>query len=163
MPTTIDSAGIIFNDASTITSANTFIAKPASPSNGQVLGYNGSTWTGTSLSASPMVAKAYVDFWVADLANPIQAYNISSITDIGSISQSSTTGIGLQINFTTPMPTTKYSVFTGDYNAYCTLAADTGTVYNQPDASQTVNSFILFNAGSGRTRARYRAIVFHKP
>lgn len=62
MPTTIDSAGIIFNDASTITSANTFIAKPASPSNGQVLGYNGSTWTGTSLSASPTSAKAWVNF-----------------------------------------------------------------------------------------------------
>lgn len=50
MPTTIDSSGITFNDTSTITSANTFIAKPASPSNGDFLGYNGSIWTGVNLN-----------------------------------------------------------------------------------------------------------------
>jgi len=114
-------------------------------------------------SSSPMAAKAYVDFWVADLGNPVQAYNISSITDIGTISLAGTTGTGLQVNFTTPMPTAKYSVFTGDYNGYCSLAADTGTIYVQPDGSQTTNSFILFNAGAGRTRFRYRAIVFYNP
>lgn len=91
MPTTIDSAGITFNDASTITSANTFIAKPASPSNGQVLGYNGSTWTGTSLSASPMVAKAWVNFNGTFATSPFtianggirSTYNVSSVTDNG--------------------------------------------------------------------------------
>jgi hypothetical protein len=119
--------------------------------------------TSASLSGSPATAKAYVDFWVADLGNPVQAYNISSITDIGTISLAGTTGTGLQVNFTTPMPTAKYSVFTGDYNGYCSLAADTGTIYVQPDGSQTANSFILFNAGSGRTRFRYRAIVFYNP
>jgi hypothetical protein len=62
MPTTIDSAGIIFNDASTITSANTFIAKPASPSNGQILGYDGSTWIAQNPSIAPTSAKAWVNF-----------------------------------------------------------------------------------------------------
>jgi len=80
MPTTIDSAGIIFTDTSTITSANTFISKPASPSNGQVLSYNGSTWTGAALSASSAVAKAWVIFDGTTVVPTIKrAYNVTSV------------------------------------------------------------------------------------
>jgi len=90
MPTTIDSAGITFNDTSTITSANTFISKPASPSNGQVLSYNGSTWTGAALSASPSTAKAWVAFQGVGVNN-------SSITlkDSFNVTSVARTGLGL--------------------------------------------------------------------
>jgi len=81
MPTTIDSAGITFNDTSTITSANTFISKPASPSNGQVLSYNGSTWTGAALSASPAAVKAWVNFNGSTTTPTIRSsYNVVSVT-----------------------------------------------------------------------------------
>lgn len=116
MPTTIDSAGITFNDTSTITSANTFIAKPASPINGQVLSYNGSTWIGQNPNVSPTSAKAWVNF-NGTLATPIapsSSHNVSSVTKNG-------TG-DYTINFTTPMGDTNY-VLIGEVGR---TTADTG-------------------------------------
>jgi hypothetical protein len=43
MPTTITSSGIIFNDTTSITSANVFIAKPATATAGQFLTFSGVT------------------------------------------------------------------------------------------------------------------------
>jgi hypothetical protein len=133
MPTTIDSAGITFNDASTITSANTFIAKPASPSNGQVLSYNGSTWTGAALSDSPAAAKAWFEYDA--VANVLQNdYGISGVTRTATGRFTAT--------FDTPAPNIYYCVVTGgsdqkletttrtvnDFN----ITSLTGTTYNNP-------------------------------
>lgn len=52
MPTTITSSGIIFNDTTSITSANTFIPRPATATAGQILAFNGSTSTWVA-SAAP--------------------------------------------------------------------------------------------------------------
>jgi hypothetical protein len=103
MPTTIDSAGITFNDASTITSANTFIAKPASPSNGQVLSYDGSTWISQNPSIAPTSAKAWVNFNGTTSPGTIRSsYNVSSVTKNG-------TG-DYTVNFATAMTDANYSV-----------------------------------------------------
>jgi hypothetical protein len=104
MPTTIDSAGITFNDTSTITSANTFISKPASPSNGQVLSYNGSTWTGAALSASPSTAKAWVNFdGTTTSANLAGTYSQSgtTVTITTTTAHGLSQGQGISANFTT--------------------------------------------------------------
>lgn len=52
MPTTITSSGIIFNDTTSLTSANAFIARPATAAAGQILTFNGSTSTWVA-SAAP--------------------------------------------------------------------------------------------------------------
>lgn len=135
MPTTIDSAGITFNDTSTITSANTFIAKPASPSNGEVLGYDGSTWTSTSLSASPAVSKAWACFTcrsggVAGIVTIRKNSNISTIDLID------VAAARYKVNFITPMEDRAYSMTLG-----CAEAA----------GAANTNGIIVCESASGNT------------
>ncbi len=124
MPTTIDSAGITFNDASTITSANTFIAKPASPSNGQVLGYDGSTWIGTSLSASPASAKAWVNF----NASSSQIVSINSNFNVTGVTAGSSGRYVVTVPFTVtgrPVSITAGFNTSGGYPLYGSITSRT--------------------------------------
>jgi hypothetical protein len=139
MPTTIDSAGIIFNDTSTITSANTFISKPASPSNGQVLSYNGSTWTGAALSASPATAKAWVNFTI-NSSNVIVENNSFNVVGISTPSLNRFT---VTVNFN--IEDDKPILMTGGFGGG--LYPTYGSITSR--SSNTVNFRVDTGAGGG--------------
>ena len=93
MPTTIDSAGITFNDATSLTSANIGTAQLV---NGSVI----ASKLGTT--EQKQIAKAWVNFNGTTSPGTIRAqYNVSSVTKNG-------TG-DYTITFTTPMSDANYS------------------------------------------------------
>jgi hypothetical protein len=101
MPTTIDSAGITFNDATSLTSANIGTAQLV---NGSVI----ASKLGTT--EQKQIAKAWVNF-NGTLATPITpraSYNVSSVTKNG-------TG-DYTVNFATAMSDANYAVSTGPTN-----------------------------------------------
>ena len=94
MPTTIDSAGITFNDATSLTSANIGTAQLV---NGSV------TASKLGTTEQKQIAKAWVNFNGTTSPGTIRAqYNVSSVTKNG-------TG-DYTVNFTTPMADANYSV-----------------------------------------------------
>jgi len=107
MPTTIDSAGITFNDATSLTSA----LIPTTSLTGTITGTqiaNGSvTAAKLGTNEQKQIAKAWVNFDGTFATSPFTvgngirlAYNISSVVKIG-------TGV-YTINFTNPLPTSSY-------------------------------------------------------
>lgn len=118
MPTTIDSAGITFNDATSLTSANIGTAQLV---NGSVI----ASKLGTT--EQKQICKAWVNF-NGTLATPITpraSYNVSSVTK-------SSTG-DYTVNFTTPMTDNDYScVVSGS-----TTTSEIGVSINVPPQSQT--------------------------
>lgn len=101
MPTTITSAGITFNDATSLTSANIGTAQLV---NGSV------TAAKLGTTEQKQIAKAWVNF-NGTLATPITpraSYNVSSVTKNG-------TG-DYTINFSTPMADANYSWQSGGNN-----------------------------------------------
>jgi hypothetical protein len=93
MPTTIDSAGITFNDATSLTSANIGTAQLV---NGSVI----ASKLGTN--EQKQICKAWVNFNGTTSPGTIRSsYNVSSVTK---------TGTGLwEVNFATPMSDLNYS------------------------------------------------------
>jgi hypothetical protein len=93
MPTTIDSAGITFNDTTSLTSANIGTAQLV---NGSVIASKLGTTEQTR------IAKAWVNFNGTTSPGTIRSsYNVSSVTKNG-------TG-DYTVNFTTPMADANYS------------------------------------------------------
>ncbi len=97
MPTTIDSAGITFNDATSLTSANIGTAQLV---NGSV------TASKLGTNEQKQIAKAWVNFNGTTSPGTIRSnYNVSSITKNG-------TG-DYTVNFATPMADANYSFVGG--------------------------------------------------
>jgi len=97
MPTTITSAGVTFNDATSLTSANIGTAQLV---NGSVI----ASKLGTT--EQKQICKAWVNFNGATSPGTIRSsYNVSSVTKSG-------TGRYI-VNFTANMADTNYSVVTG--------------------------------------------------
>ncbi len=94
MPTTIDSAGITFNDATSLTSANIGTAQLV---NGSVI----ASKLGTT--EQKQICKAWVNFNGTTSPGTIRSsFNVSSVTKNG-------TG-NYNVNFSTPMADANYSV-----------------------------------------------------
>jgi hypothetical protein len=97
MPTTIDSAGITFNDATSLTSANIGTAQLV---NGSV------TASKLGTTEQKQICKAWVNFDGTTSPGTIRSsYNISSVTKNG-------TG-DYTVNFATAMSDANYSIITG--------------------------------------------------
>lgn len=117
MPTTITSAGITFNDATSLTSAN---GVPSALKLTTARTINGVSFDGTANIDVPAsgvsAAKAWVNFngTLSTPITPSSSYNVSSVTKNG-------TG-DYTINFTTPMGDTNY-VLIGEVGR---TTADTG-------------------------------------
>jgi hypothetical protein len=100
MPTTIDSAGITFNDATSLTSA----VIPANAVGATQIANGSVTAAKLGTTEQTQIAKAWVNF-DGTLATPITpraSYNVSSVTKNG-------TG-DYTVNFTTAMADANYSV-----------------------------------------------------
>jgi hypothetical protein len=129
MPTTIDSAGITFNDATSLTSANIGTAQLV---NGSVI----ASKLGTN--EQKQIAKAWVNFNGTTSPGTIRSsYNVSSVTKNG-------TG-DYTVNFATAMADANYSpiLSVGD-------ASTTTTNYSANiKPSQTTAAFGILNQSSG--------------
>lgn len=125
MPTTIDSAGITFNDATSLTSANIGTAQLV---NGSVI----ASKLGTN--EQKQICKAWVNFNGTTSPGTIRSsYNVSSITKNG-------TG-DYTVNFTTPMADANYSasgIATWNNNT------TSGALFATSTSSFLVSSFRLY-------------------
>jgi hypothetical protein len=136
MPTTIDSAGITFNDTTSLTSAN---GVPSALKLTTARTINGVSFDGTANITVPAtasganVAKAWVNFNGTTSPGTIRSsYNVSSVTKNG-------TG-DYTVNFTTPMTDANYSyLLSGESNAVYTMIELQGNIANPP----TINSLRL--------------------
>ena len=124
MPTTIDSAGITFNDATSLTSANIGTAQLV---NGSVIASK------LGNNEQKQIAKAWVNFNGTTSPGTIRSsFNVSSVTKNG-------TG-NYTVNFTTAMNDVNYTTV-GTCNNFSTIL---GAPYV---SSQTINS-IQISTGS---------------
>ena len=117
MPTTITSAGITFNDATSLTSANITLADGAVTNPKLADGAVTAAKLGTN--EQKQIAKAWVNF-DGTLATPITpraSYNVSSVTKNG-------TG-DYNVNFSTPMADANYS-WAASHNYLSNNAVDSG-------------------------------------
>jgi hypothetical protein len=123
MPTQINSAGITFNDATSITSANI--------GNSQII--NGAvTVDKLGTNEKKQICKAWVNFNGTTSPGTIRSsYNVSSVTRIATGRYS--------VNFTTPMTDANYSV-SGSCEAIFALDDATGSPFGL--------SSVLINTGS---------------
>ena len=126
MPTTIDSAGITFNDATSLTSANIGTAQLV---NGSVIAAKLGT------TEQKQIAKAWVNFNGTTSPGTIRSqYNVSSVTKIG-------TG-DYTVNFTTAMTDANYSV---SVSAALNTSAPSVIQY-QDQSTSSVREIIRVNA-----------------
>jgi len=136
MPTTIDSAGITFNDATSLTSATL-----AANSVGATQITNGSvTASKLGTNEQKQICKAWVNFNGTTSPGTIRSsYNVSSVTKNG-------TG-DYTVNFTSAMTDANYSVSSSiGGTVYTTMVGQTGR--NTIPPSFTTSSFkftIVFN------------------
>jgi hypothetical protein len=99
MPTTITSAGITFNDATSLTSATI----PANAVGGTQIANGSVTAAKLGTTEQKQIAKAWVNFNGSTSPGTIRSsYNVSSVTK-------NTTG-DYTVNFTTPMTDANYSI-----------------------------------------------------
>ena len=104
MPTTIDSAGITFNDATSLTSA----VIPANAVGATQIANGSVTAAKLGTNEQRQIAKAWVNFNGTTSPGTIRSsYNVSSVTK-------SATGNYI-VNFTTPMTDVNYTVSSGVY------------------------------------------------
>ena len=137
MPTTITSAGVTFNDTTTLTSAN---GVPSALKLTTARTINGVSFDGTADITVPAsgtsAAKAWVNF-DGTLATPITPraqYNVSSVTKNG-------TG-DYTITFTTPMADTNYSaVGTARMSGTLGSSADSRILQTQTFATGTLQVY----------------------
>jgi hypothetical protein len=130
MPTTIDSAGITFNDATSLTSA----VIPANAVGATQIANGSVTAAKLGTTEQKQICKAWVNF-DGTLATPITpraSYNVSSITKNG-------TG-DYTVNFTTAMTDANYSV---------NISGGTATANIMVIKSITSSNFQLFATGTG--------------
>lgn len=112
MPTTIDSAGITFNDATSLTSA----VIPANAVGATQIANGSVTAAKLGTTEQRQIAKAWVNFNGTTSPGTIRSsYNVSSVTKNG-------TG-DYTVNFTTPMADANYSVSLNFGNAATFLAS----------------------------------------
>lgn len=113
MPTTITSAGITFNDASVLTSANIGSSQILANAVGTTQIANGSV-TAAKLGTTEQkrIAKAWISFDGSTTTPVISAsYNVSSITRYDGSAYNTTAGGNIyKINFITPMTDVNYVV-----------------------------------------------------
>lgn len=138
MPTTIDSAGITFNDATSLTSA----VIPANAVGATQIANGSVTAAKLGTNEQKQICKAWVNFNGTTSPGTIRSsYNVSSVTRNG-------TG-NYTVNFTTAMNDANYSV--------CATAGGTAIVGVVSDISpaQTVSSTTVatFNASNVATNA----------
>lgn len=133
MPTTITSAGVTFNDTTTLTSAN---GVPSALKLTTARTINGVSFDGTANITVPAsgvsAAKAWVNF-NGTLATPITpraSYNVSSVTKNG-------TG-DYTVNFATPMADANYSVSGTSGNLNSTLYGILGVIHTPTTSSVRV-------------------------
>jgi hypothetical protein len=129
MPTTIDSAGITFNDTTSLTSANIGTAQLV---NGSV------TASKLGTNEQKQICKAWVNFNGTTSPGTIRSsYNVSSVTRIATGRYS--------VNFTTPMTDTNYSV-SGSCEATCSVDDTTGSPFGLSSSLiATGNASVLTN------------------
>lgn len=133
MPTTIDSAGITFNDATSLTSANIGTAQLV---NGSVIAAK------LGITEQKQIAKAWVNFDGTTSPGTIRSsYNVSSVTKNG-------TG-DYTVNFTTALADANYSVsgIVMGFNMYG-LAID-GTFNASPTLKTTTQLRINSSSSAG--------------
>jgi hypothetical protein len=129
MPTTIDSAGITFNDATTLTSANIGTAQLV---NGAVI----ASKLGTN--EQKQICKAWVNFNGTTSPGTIRSsYNVSSVTKNG-------TG-DYTVNFTSAMADANYSVSCSIQSVF----ASTSIVVQKTGTNPTVSSCSFFTLNTG--------------
>lgn len=127
MPTTITSAGITFNDATSLTSANIGTSQLV---NGSV------TAAKLGTTEQTRIAKAWVNFNGTTSPGTIRSsYNVSSVTR-------NSTG-NFTINFTTPMDNSNY-VIAGSPDQ---TSDSTGYAHYENIVSATVNGFTILTSG----------------
>jgi hypothetical protein len=155
MPTTIDSAGITFNDATSLTSAN---GVPSALKLTTARTINGVSFDGTANITVPAtasganVAKAWVNFNGTTSPGTIRSsYNVSSVTKNG-------TG-DYTVNFSTPMTDVNYTA-QGSINSF-----DTGAglcFFHTLWGSQTINAFYCktANYNNGANDALWVTVAF---
>ena len=131
MPTTIDSAGITFNDATTLTSANIGTAQLV---NGSV------TAAKLGTTEQTRIVKAWIKLNAATTPVTINSsYNVSSVTKSSGF---------VTINFTTAMSDANYSVvataesvnvgISPSWAALGIMTNSSATIYMQPTAGGTL-------------------------
>jgi hypothetical protein len=141
MPTTIDSAGITFNDTTSLTSANIGTAQLV---NGSVI----ASKLGTN--EQKQICKAWVNF-NGTLATPITPranYNVSSVTKNG-------TG-DYTVNFATPMADANYVI---SYTVKTTGVGTWVSAISNESNSQIASSFRVIT-GNGSTTADSSTLCF---
>jgi hypothetical protein len=130
MPTTIDSAGITFNDATTLTSA----VIPANAVGATQIANGSVTAAKLGTTEQKQIAKAWVNFNGNVSSTINSSFNVSSITYVS-------TG-QYQINFTTPLSANTYSVVGQGGNAGITLIS-----VSQTTGYTTVGTYV-FSTGT---------------
>jgi hypothetical protein len=142
MPTTIDSAGITFNDTTSLTSAVL-----AANSVGATQITNGSvTAVKLGTTEQKQICKAWVNF-DGTLATPITPraqYNVSSVTKNG-------TG-DYTVNFATPMADANYSVSAAASNLGSTITAATRI------GIFSTSNFTVYSTGFDTTKTDFNAV-----
>jgi hypothetical protein len=125
MPTQIDSAGITFNDTTSLTSANIGTAQLV---NGSVI----ASKLGTN--EQKQICKAWVNFNGTTSPGTIRSsYNVSSVTKNG-------TG-DYTVNFTTPMADANYSVALSIDNSFAVSARTRD--FNTPRSTSSIRLDVL--------------------
>jgi hypothetical protein len=138
MPTTIDSAGITFNDATSFTSAVL-----AANSVGATQITNGSvTAAKLGTTEQKQIAKAWVNFDGTTSPGTIRSsYNVTSVTKSG-------TGIYL-INFTTPFSDSNYATSATFGNVGISVVVNSGPVSISQAGARSFNASSLVYQDSG--------------
>jgi hypothetical protein len=131
MPTTIDSAGITFNDTTSLTSANIGTAQLV---NGSV------TASKLGTTEQKQICKAWVNFnCITGAVN--SSYNVSSVTLV-------TSGANWIINFSTPMTDANYVVTLAQNSNVGGAVDGRNCVLAINNGSQTINSVQIYSYNS---------------
>jgi hypothetical protein len=136
MPTTIDSAGITFNDTTSLTSANIGTAQLV---NGSV------TAAKLGTTEQTQIAKAWVNFNGTTSPGTIRSsYNVSSVTKNG-------TG-DYTVNFATAMADANYSVSAAASNLGSAVTAATRI------GLFSTSNFTMYSTGFDTTKTNFNAL-----
>jgi hypothetical protein len=143
MPTTITSAGVTFNDTTSLTSANIGTAQLV---NGSV------TAAKLGTTEQKQIAKAWVNFNGTTSPGTIRSsFNVSSVSKIGAGRYT--------INFSTAMTDTNYSVSTSGAAFTPTTTAASGGNYQGPASHSYLTTSVSVHCGSNESTPEDWAIV----
>ena len=152
MPTTIDSAGITFNDATSLTSAN---GVPSALKLTTARTINGVSFDGTANITVPAsgvsAAKAWVNFngTLSTPITPSSSYNVSSITKNGTGDYTLNFPVGVFADANYSIVGTANSNY-GNQSYILVTLAGTGSVTSGPVSLKTTTQVrILIGTGSG--------------